>query len=178
MTCRKPARRYRSSYCPEHAIERPRHPLYRQAYLALRLFIAVGSWAAGLCLVIGAVVLVANTSKSGNAVHAAAQAGHGVGVGSQHAASRVGRGAGPDAAAVSPAAGRPPLAQPPVEAPSHPAGKPRAGSWSFSCPARLRTGQLIGKAWYPAGNNHYLVVVSHCSWKLRVVVQRSRPRHR
>jgi hypothetical protein len=40
-----------------------------QAHRALRLFVTAGACAAGLCLIIGSVVLVANAAGSGKATH-------------------------------------------------------------------------------------------------------------
>lgn len=51
---------------------RPRHaappsfsaPARRQAHRALRLFVTAGLWAAGLCLVVGSIVLVASSAAT------------------------------------------------------------------------------------------------------------------
>jgi hypothetical protein len=44
-------------------------PLRQQAHRALRLFVTAGTWAAGLCLVIGLLVLVASAARPGRIGH-------------------------------------------------------------------------------------------------------------
>jgi hypothetical protein len=50
-------------------------PLLVHAHRALRLFVTAGAWAAGLCLVIGLVALVAATAGPASGTHVAAAAG-------------------------------------------------------------------------------------------------------
>jgi len=177
-------------------------PLLVHAHRALRLFVTAGAWAAGLCLVIGLVALVAEAAGPTRATHVAAtagsaqlsaraaqarggQRGHHAGsagrAGRSHRARTVlgtfsGRGNQTTGPFAVPAPGRWNL------------------QWSYVCPARTPRGRLIIRegggngdglsvvAAGPTGNGstssysatarHYLVVITGCSWKVRVTAIR------
>lgn len=165
-------------------------PGRRRAHQALRLFVAAGTWAAGLCLVIGSVVLVATAA------------------GPEHDA-----GLRATSQRTSVTAGRsdPPIAMPyrQVALFTGRGGRitrrfwvtarvPWHLQWSYSCP-RGRNGQLVvedtsgastgttglgasisdsGAAGHgttrfdPSGRSHYLIVLSSCNWTMKVMQSR------
>jgi hypothetical protein len=173
-------------------------PLLVHAHRALRLFVTAGAWAAGLCLVIGLVALVAEAAGPASATHVTAAAGsaqlsaraakarasqrghHGGSAGraeSSHRARTVlgtfsGRGNRTTGPFTVPAPGRWNL------------------QWSYVCPPRTPRGQLIiregggngdglsvttagptgrgSTSSYSATARHYLVVITGCSWRVRV----------
>jgi hypothetical protein len=163
----------------------------RQAHQALRLFVTAGTWAAGLCLVIGSIVLVASAAapnRPGSHLSAAAEQA-GLSASAQPARLQT---AGHVITAL---AGRGDQVTKPFIV--------RTGDelklwWSYSCPAGLPVDQLmvqdaVGK---PAGHaraasinataadgsgaisvsanpgRHYLVVTSTCSWQMKLVQSR------
>src|ERR1700691_6166024 len=58
---------------PQHAAAPFRPSLTRlQAHRALRVFVTAGTWAAGLCLVIGAIAIVVSAASRGSVAPASA----------------------------------------------------------------------------------------------------------
>jgi hypothetical protein len=200
------------------------NPARRHARRALRLIVVAGPWAAGLCLVIGSIVLVATAAAPNRALPhltAAAQRTALAAATQQrrsHGTGPVGR-PGParsDSAAQRASAGR--QGEPAGSASSYQVlaaftgqedvmtrhftvrtGVPWELQWSYACPAGLPAGQLIvedaggaaagqtaagasideigiggdGATWLnPNGTRHYLVVISTCSWTIKVVQSR------
>jgi hypothetical protein len=151
---------------------------------ALRLVATAGTWAAGLCLVIGSIALVAEAAGPTSTTHVTAAARV---AGLHHAGP-------PDPAGHSAAA--------PVTRTFTGTGNRTTSQftvapdsrwelrWSYACPARAPGGHLIireggagnagvavsaggasgaGRAWtYSPGSAHYLVVLASCSWTIRV----------
>jgi hypothetical protein len=191
---------------PQHAAAPFGPPLLArlQAHRALSLFVTAGTWAAGLCLVTGAIAIVVSAASPGK-VATTSEAS------SQHLTAGSLRNGRPLAAVsgrADPSASRP--------APDHSrtAGQfrrivrftghgdettrefqIRSASrwqiqWAYTCPASLRTGLLVvedadpgavgasiseagtagsGATWLRASaRDHRLVVISTCSWTLKV----------
>jgi hypothetical protein len=163
-------------------------PLRRQAHQALRLFVTVGTWAAGLCLVIGALVLVA--SAVGHAGHAATEAaarstaGH-----ADHRGRQLGQPGGGDAIAAFAGRGNGTTHQ------FRTAAAHWRVVWSYRCTSGATDGMLVVAAagsapagagvdvtgasghgnlgFGPAtGHSHRLIVISTCSWRLTVIQRR------
>jgi hypothetical protein len=160
-------------------------PVRIHAHRALRLLMAAGAWAAGLCLVIGSITLVAEAAEPASATHVTAAAGvhHMQGErltahGGQGAVTRTFRGTG------NRTTSRFTFAR-----------KHRWElRWSFTCPGRTPSGHLLirdgnagnadaivsasgiagmGSTWtYSRAATHYLVVSTNCSWTIRVTGSR------
>ena len=161
-------------------------PLRIHAHRALRLLTAAGAWAAGLCLVIGSITLVAEAAEPASATHVTAAAGmHHV------SAGRLAGSGGPAATVTRTFRGT---------------GSRRTGQftiapdlrwelrWSFTCPGPTSAGHLLiregdagnagasvsasgmagaGSTWtYSPAAVHYLVVITNCSWTIRVTGSR------
>ena len=166
-------------------------PARAGAHRALRLFVTVGTWAAGLCLVIGSIVLVSSTSSSPLARMARAGSRSSVDTGERLAGHRSRLPSPLPAPEIAAFAGRG------DETTSQFALKSRAAWqiwWSYSCPAGVPVGQLIvedaapgavgasidqtgdaghGETSLVAGaGTHHLVVISNCSWQLKVMQPR------
>jgi hypothetical protein len=154
-----------------------------QAHRALRLLAIAGGWTAGLCLVIGSVTLVAETAQPATATHVSTAAGvHDPGntkpAGRAGPPTRVFRGTGDQTTtrfAVTP-------------------GHRWNLRWSYACPGRPPSGHLLirdgaagnagasvsasgaaggGSTWiYAQAAAHYLVVITNCSWTIRVTGNR------
>jgi hypothetical protein len=161
-------------------------PLRVHAHRALRLAATAGAWAAGLCLVVGLIALVAGTASPAGTTHVSPAAGirrlppgrlpgsdtgHRAGGGGAWP-TRTFRGAG--SATTGPFT-----------------VTPRSRyqlRWSYSCPAGLTRGHLLIResgtagvsvtaagaagsgstwAWAPSAA-HYLVVVANCAWVIQV----------
>ena len=183
MTSRDPGDWRLPRWTPRHAAPFGfATPLRWQAHKALRLFVTTGSWAAGLCLVIGLIVLVASASAPGRAAPRLASA-------RQADAS--------DPAAPAPAAhvlatftGRGNRTTPTFTVRAHDRWQLR---WSYRCPGH--PGQLIvadsdgagtsgasidqtgiggtGSTWLTSSRSrHYLIVISTCSWTMKAVQAR------
>jgi hypothetical protein len=161
-------------------------PLRIHAHRALRLLTAAGAWAAGLCLVIGSITLVAEAAEPASATHVTAAAGvHQVpagtlaGHGGQGATvTRTFRGTGNRTTSQFTLA-------------PHRRWDLR---WSFTCPGRTPSGHLLiregdagkagdsvsasgmaggGSTWtYSQAAAHYLVVITNCSWTIQVTGRR------
>jgi len=175
-------------------------PTRLKAQRALRLFATAGLWAAGLCLVIGAIVLVVAQAKPGRLTPASVQT-----------SMRAGRVQLPSAR---------PVASRSTRTARRARGAPRprqlaafsghgdkttgsfrtaAGSgwqiqWAYACTAAVRAGLFVvedartgaagasitqsGVAGHgatslrPAGRTHHLIVISNCSWTMKVTQQR------
>jgi hypothetical protein len=184
---------------PQHAAAPfgPSSPARLKAQRALRLFATAGLWAAGLCLVIGAIVLVVAQAKPGRLT--------------------------PASVLTSVRAGRlpTPAARPVATHPARTARRTRGharqlaafsghgdkttGSfrtavgagwqilWSYACARTVRAGLFVvedatagaagasitqsGVAGHgvttlrPAGRTHHLIVISNCSWTMKVTQQ-------
>jgi hypothetical protein len=168
---------------PHHAAPlRGGRPLRLHAGRTLRLMAAAGAWAAGLCLVVGSVALVAGAAPAAS-THVAAAAG----VRSLRSAR------GPGGRTASVAAGR-------VEQTFQGAGDQVTGQftvaprsrlelrWSYACSRPGPAGHLLiresgsdgvtvaasgaagqGSTWsYTRAAAHYLVVIANCGWTIRV----------
>jgi hypothetical protein len=159
-------------------------PARLHARRALRLVATAGTWAAGLCLVIGSIALVAEAAGPASTTHVTAAARV---AGLHHAGPQ--DPAGHKAAAL-------------VSRTFTGTGNRTTGQftvaphsrwdlrWSYACPARAPGGHLIiregdagnagvavsadgasgaGSSWtYSPEAAHYLVVLADCSWKIRV----------
>jgi hypothetical protein len=184
---------------PQHAAARLSLPwLPRlQASRVLRLFATAGIWAAGLCLVIGLLVLVASAAPGPAAsLSAASSAQHD----RDHGATRPGRTGGGSADSPghrAPAAGSGVLAvfAGRGDATTRQFLVSTAASWqiqwSYQCPASMSAGLMVvedadpaadgasisesgaagrGDTWLnPEGGTHHLVVISTCSWTMKVM---------
>lgn len=174
-------------------------PLLVHARRALRLFVTAGTWAAGLCLVIGLVALVAGAAGPHSATHVTAAAGASR-LGPADATGRAGPGGRQHGGRAGQSGGRP----------GRPVLRTFAGTgnritsafsvaapgrwvlqWFYRCPAGTPGGRLIIReggadsdgvsvdAAGPAGRGssstysttagHYLVVTTSCSWNVRIV---------
>jgi hypothetical protein len=162
--------------------------LRRQAHKALRLFVTAGTWAAGLCLVIGALVLVA--SAAGHAGHAATEAA--TRNTARHADQRerqLGQPGGSQAIATFAGHGNQTTRQLPASTARWHV------QWSYRCAAGTTNGMLVvgaagaategagvdvtgtsghGSAWFGpvAGHSHRLIVISTCNWRLTAIQHR------
>jgi hypothetical protein len=152
----------------------------QQMHRALRLFVTAGTWAAGLCLVIGAIVLAVSAASPSRAYPLAATSATGLTAGR----------AGPSEertrviAAFGGYGDR--------TSRSFRVAKDAAWQlqWSYQCPATLPAGLLVvevatpravgaaisqsgtgghgATSISPDGQTHHLVVISSCSWKMKV----------
>jgi hypothetical protein len=184
----------------QHAAPLPiTSPVRHHTQKALRLFVTAGTWAAGLCLVIGSIVLVVKAAGPGRGAGSAtdssvhtpvpgndtvASAGYGIKTGSSAARASYHQlaqfaGRGNDIT-------RRFLVK---------AGTGWQLKWSYSCPAGTRNDQLTvkdaasappgrralamaisaagihghGTIWFdPNGTSHDLIVLSNCSWTMKV----------
>jgi hypothetical protein len=151
----------------------------QQMHRALRLFVMAGLCAAGLCLVIGAIVLVVSAAAGGQAQPLAATSATGLKAG-----------AGPAAAhtrLVAAFAGYGDRTSRSFRLDKNAAWQLQ---WSYTCPVRLRAGLLVvevagaraigatisqsgagghgAQSISPDGQTHRLVVISSCSWTMKV----------
>jgi hypothetical protein len=171
-------------------------PLVVHAHRALRLFVTAGAWAAGLCLVIALVALVAETAGPASATHVTAAAGSAqlsaraakarAGQHGRHGGSAGQAGGSHRAPVLGAFSGRGNRTTGPFAVPAPGRWNLR---WSYQCPPRTPRGQLIIReggsgdglsvdATGPAGHGstssysatarHYLVVITGCSWNVRV----------
>ena len=169
---------------PHHAAPlRHATPGRRQAHRALRLLAVAGGWAAGLCLVIGSVTLVAETARPATATHVSTAAGVddlGNRKPAAHAGplTRVFRGTGSQTTSQF------------TLTPGHRWNL----RWSYACPGRAPSGHLLirddgagnagpsvsaagaaggGSTWiYAQAAAHELVVITNCTWTIRVTGNR------
>jgi hypothetical protein len=164
-------------------------PMRLHTRRALRLVATAGTWAAGLCLVIGSVALVAEAAGPTSATRGTAAAGV---AGVHRAGTQATAGHGAAAAPVTrtfTGTGNRTTGQF-IVAP----GSRWELRWSYSCPARAPGGHLIireggagntgvsvlaagaagaGRSWtYSPGTAHYLVVLASCTWTIRVTGRR------
>lgn len=161
-------------------------PMRMHAHRALRLLGVAGAWAAGLCLVIGSVTLVAETAQPVSATHVSTAAGVNHLANQKlagHAArsgplTRTFRGTGNQTTRLF------------TVAPRHRWDL----RWSYACPGRRPAGHLLiregdagrvgvsvsasgaagaGSTWtYSQAARHYLVVITNCAWTIRVTGNR------
>jgi hypothetical protein len=178
--------------CPQHAAPAGRStPRRIHTHRALRLFVAAGTWAAGLCLILASVALVAAAAGPARATHLSPTAGH-----YRLSSGRLGGQAG-------------------AQQPTAPLDVLRTFSgtgnlitskftvaargrwelrWSYRCTATAPGGRLViregnaansgvsvdaagaeaqGSTWaYSDAGSHYLVVVSSCAWTAKVLGRR------
>jgi hypothetical protein len=152
----------------------------QQAHRALRLFVTAGICAAGLCLVVGAIVLVVSAASGSRANPLAATS----------AASLKAGSAGPPAARTRMVAAFAGYGDRTSRAFRLDKTAAWQLHWSYTCPARLRAGLLVvavagaravgatirqsGPGGHgatsigPDGQTHRLVVISSCSWTMKV----------
>jgi hypothetical protein len=189
---------------PQHAAAPfgPSAPTRLQAQRALRLFATAGLWAAGLCLVIGAIVLVVAQARPDRLAPLSATRPNRIG--------RIG------ANAASPVAGRPGRTNP-VRGKAHPPAVRQLAAfsghgdkttrtfrtaastswqvrWSYTCGSAVRAGlfvvedagrRAVGASITESGEAghgitsllagiraHHLIVISNCSWTMKVTQQR------
>jgi hypothetical protein len=164
-------------------------PVRLHALRALRLLGVAGAWAAGLCLVIGSVTLVAETADPASATHVSTAArvcdlgkrklaGHAGHAGRPGPLTRTFRGTGNQTTSQF------------TVAPGHRWNL----RWSYTCPARPSAGRLLiregnagsvgvsvsasgaagaGSTWtYSQAPAHYLVVITNCTWTIQVTGNR------
>jgi hypothetical protein len=156
-------------------------PARQQVHRALRLFVTAGPWAAGLCLVIGAIVLVVSAVSPSKLDPVAATSS------TRLKAEQAGPPAGRPADVIARFAGYGDLTSR-----SFRVDKAAAWhlQWTYTCPARLRVGLLVVEVADPGaigatisqsgtagrgdtsinpdGRTHRLVVISSCSWTMKV----------
>ena len=182
--------------CPQHAAPLGGSaPLSVHAHRALRLFITAGAWAAGLCLIIGSVALVAEAAgpapstpvtaaaagdhlRTGQLPGHAAKAHRDPAPGGTHDVLRAFVGTGNRTTSQFTVA-------------PHSQWELR---WSYKCAARSPRGRLViragnaagsgvsvdaagaagqGSAWtYSGAGSHYLVVLTNCAWTIDVAGRR------
>jgi hypothetical protein len=161
-------------------------PARAGAHRALRLFVTVGTGAAGLCLVIGSIVLVASSASPGRLVQMT-QAGNQQAAGDRLVRHHSQSGQPRPAGEVVAFAGHGDQTTSAFAVQGH---GPWQIWWSYSCPADVVAGQLIvedaapgavgasidqaglaghGETSLAAGaRTHRLVVISSCAWQLTV----------
>jgi hypothetical protein len=174
--------------CPQHAAPfGSSGPLH--AHRALRLFVTAGAWAAGLCLNICSVALVAGTAgPAATNVRAAAGSGQLPGHGRQPRRRPTAGRAGHLLRTFTGTGSRT-TSQFSVAAHSR-----WELQWRYRCPARTPGGHLIiregnaagngvsvdaagtsghGRTWtYSSASDHFFVVTTNCTWTARVLGRR------
>jgi hypothetical protein len=182
-----------SRRAPQHAAAlRLASPLRSHVQRALRLFVTAGMWAAGLCLVIGLIVLVATAAApgSGQSTLAAARQAPAVGRADTLTARPASTGHVTAERVLGAFSGRGNVTTRQFSVKPHKRWELR---WSYLCPAQA--GQLIvedadgssaggasidqsgisgtGATWLTsARTKHQLVVISTCSWTMKAVQDR------
>jgi hypothetical protein len=177
--------------CPQHAAPfGSSGPLHLHAHRALRLFVTAGAWAAGLCLIIGSVALVAGSAGPADATHvraAAARSGQLPGRG--HQPRRRPPGSAGHLLGTFTGTGNRTTSQFSVAAHSR-----WELQWFYQCPARTPGGHLIiregnaagngvsvaaagssghGSTWtYSSASSHFFVVTTNCAWTAKVLGHR------
>ena len=161
-------------------------PMRIHTHRALRLLAVAGAWAAGLCLVIGSITLVAETAVPASATHVSTAAGvrH---LGNKKLAGHAGR-AWPLTRTFRGTGNR--TTSQFTVAPHHRWNL----RWSYTCPGRAPSGHLLiregdagnagvsvsaagaagaGSTWtYAQAATHYLVVITNCTWTIRATGDR------
>jgi hypothetical protein len=164
------------------------------AHRALRLFVTAGAWAAGLCLIVGSVALVAEAAGPAPETHVTAAAGYPLRTGQLpgHGAKAHGDpapGGQRDVLRAFVGTGNRTTSQFTVA--PHSRWELR---WSYKCAARSPRGRLViregnaagsgvsvdaagaagqGSAWtYSDTDTHYLVVLTNCAWTIDVTGHR------
>lgn len=174
-------------------------PLLVHAHRALRLFVTAGTWAAGLCLVIGLVTLAAEAAGPGRPTHVTAAAGASR-LSSADGGGRAGQGGRQHGGRAGQPGGRPGRS---VLSTFAGTGNRTTGAfsvaapgrwvlqWHYWCPAGTPRGRLIireggtgsdgvsvdaaglagrgSSSSYSTSAGHYLVVITSCSWKVSIV---------
>ncbi len=157
----------------------------QQVHRALRLFVAGGTWAAGLCLVIGVIVLVISTASPSRLDQAAATSSTGLKADRTDAAAARAR------HVIGAFAGYGDRSTRSFRIDD---ARPWLLQWAYTCPARLHAGLLVVEVANPGavgatvsqsgaggrgatpinpdGPSHHLVVISTCSWTLKVTQTR------
>jgi hypothetical protein len=182
--------------CPQHAAPfGSSTPLRMHTHRALRLFVTAGAWAAGLCLIVASVALVAKAAGPVRATHLTPAAGH-YRISSGQLPGRAGNG-GPSAPAgealyvlrTFAGTGNRITSQFTVAANSR-----WELRWSYECTGQAPAGRLIimegnaahsgvsvdaagaegqGSTWaYSDAGTHYLVVTTNCAWTAKVLAHR------
>jgi hypothetical protein len=174
---------------PQHAAATFGHssPYRLQASRALRLFVTTGTWAAGLCLIIGLLVLIASAAP-GRLARANTASAH------QHDSRQLPPGVPANLAAADGTGSVVAAFSGHGDATTRQFLLSSAGrwqiQWSYRCPASLPVGLLVvedagpgaagasinesgaaghGETWLnPDGRSHRLVVISTCSWTMKV----------
>jgi hypothetical protein len=182
--------------CPQHAAPfGSSTPLRFHTHRALRLFVTAGAWAAGLCLIVASVALVAKAAGPGRATHVTSAAhqnrmpsgqlsGH-AGTGGQSAPA----GGAHDVLRTFAGTGNRVTSQFTVAA----QGRWEL-RWSYQCAGHASADRLIimegnaahsgvsvdaagaegeGSTWaYSDAGTHYLVVTTNCDWTAKVLGRR------
>jgi hypothetical protein len=180
--------------CPQHAAPfGSSTPLRIHTHRALRLFVTAGAWAAGLCLVVASVALVAKAAGPARATHVTSTAHH-YGVPSGRLPGHAGTGGrsapaggAHDVLRTFAGTGNRITSQFTVAA-AHSRWELR---WSYQCTGNASADRLIimegnaarsgvsvdaagaegqGTTWaYSDAGTHYLVVTTNCAWTARVL---------
>lgn len=157
----------------------------QQVHRALRLFVAVGTWAAGLCLVIGVIVLVVSTASPGKLDPTAV---------TSRASTKAVRADAPAARSVRVIGAFAGYGDRTSRSFRIDDARPWQLQWSYTCPVKLHVGLLVVKVANPGavgatisqsgaggrgatsispdGPIHHLVVISSCSWTMKVTQNR------
>jgi hypothetical protein len=156
----------------------------QQVHRALRLFVTGGTWAAGLCLVIGVIVLVVSAASPSGLDPTAAASPAGT------KAARADAPAAPSPHVIGAFAG---YGDRSTRSFRIDGARPWLLLWSYTCPAK-RAGLLVVEVANPGavgaavsqsgaggrgvtlinpdGPSHHLVVISSCSWTVKVTQTR------
>jgi hypothetical protein len=178
--------------CPQHAAPfGSSRPLRIHAHRALRLFVTAGAWAAGLCLIIGSVALVAGAAGPAAATHVRAAAarsaklsGHPRKTGHRSAAGGAGH-------LLRTFTGTGDLTTSQFAVAAHSRWELQ---WIYHCTPHTPGGHLIikegnaagnglsvdaagpagqGRTWtYSSASTHYFVVITNCDWTAKVLGHR------
>jgi hypothetical protein len=185
MTYQAPAGRRLAARCPQHAAPIGGSTAVRlHAHRALRLFVTAGAWAAGFCLIVALVALVAEAAGPARAAHVTTAGNYRP---PSTAGSIPARGAGHVLRTFSGIGDR---TTPPFSVAAHSHWKLQ---WLYQCVARaagqrliIREGDATGSgisvsatgasghglaSAYAAAPRHYLVVITNCAWTARVLAR-------
>jgi hypothetical protein len=178
--------------CPQHAAPFGNSgPLPLHAHRALRLLVTAGAWAAGLCLIIGSVALVAGTAGPAGATHVRAAAARTGQLPGHHHHARRPPGAGRAGHLLRTFSGTGNRTTSQFSVAAHSRWELQ---WLYHCPSRRPDGHLLiwegnaagngvsvdetgasgrGSTWtYSSASAHFFVVTTNCAWTARVLGHR------